>query len=111
MERTPEQRSKELAQVWHYLDHFPFPRDMASMCSAWVLQEAFPLDTDRRHKLITAGMEMMGHDSEIRVTRDILKVIEAEAVEREKLGLKEEAHALRFVAKRIIEGEPIPQVA
>ncbi len=83
---------------------------MASMCAAWVEQGPLPRDIERRHKLISAGMEMMGHDSEIRVTRDILTVIEAEAVERETLGLKDEAGALRFVAKQIIQGERALQV-
>lgn len=95
----------------HYLDIPPFPQDMASMCAAWVIQEALPRDTERRHSLIAAGMEMMGYDSEIRVTRDILKIIEAEAAERERLGFKKDAQAIRYVAQRIIKGETAPQVA
>lgn len=104
MKRTPEEKRKELGQAWHFLDPYPWPSDLAAHWSHWVFQGALPRDTDQRVKIVQAAITFFGYDSEIKLTRQILKLIREEAEELEKIGKGEGAAALRAVMDKIVEG-------
>lgn len=104
MKRTPEEKRKELGQAWHFLDPYPWPSDLASSWAHWLFQDTFPRDTDHRVRMVTSAITNFAFDSEIRLTRDILKVIKGEVEELEKLGKTEGAAALRGIIEKIVEG-------
>lgn len=104
MKRTLEEKRKELGQAWHFLDPYPWPSDLASMWAHWVFQDTFPRDTDHRVRMVEAAITNFGYDSEIKLTREILKLIRQETEELEKLGKGEGAAALRAVLDKIVEG-------
>jgi hypothetical protein len=106
MKRSPEEKRKELGQAWHYLDPYPWPGDLASQWACWAFQGSFPRTTESRVKLIKEAIEGFAADSDIRLTRDILRLIEKEAKERELSGLRGDADVLRSMIKILIEGKP-----